>query len=90
MTTVNFLSKYAIYVGWDGSVFVKEYDYFCSQGGAHQSWGRNWKIVEASSIEEARVLAIKEPGARAGLYCGVCGHSKWEACAHIIADSGVR
>lgn len=37
-----------------GSVFVKEKDFFISQGGDKQDWGKDWKEVEAESIEDAR------------------------------------
>lgn len=37
-----------------GSVFVKTYDFFKSQGGFKESWGQAWKPVVATSIEDAR------------------------------------
>lgn len=42
-----------------GSVFVKEKDFFISQGGDTQEWGKTWKEVEADSIEHARELGCK-------------------------------
>jgi hypothetical protein len=74
--------KYAILVASSGSTFVKEYDFFVSQGGTTQDWGRNWKIVEADSIEGARVIAIGQHGARAGLYCATCGKDRWSCVGH--------
>lgn len=43
--------------GPSGSVFVKEYDFFASQGGLTLIWGINWKPVWADDIEEARKQA---------------------------------
>lgn len=37
------------------SVFVKEYDFFVSQGGLTQEWGKSWQQVYADSIEHARL-----------------------------------
>ena len=78
------MNKYAILVAASGSTFVKEYDFFVSQGGTTQEWGKNWKIVEAESIEAARLIAIQQPGARAGLYCGTCGKDRFDACEHVL------
>lgn len=39
-----------------GCVFVKEKDFFISQGGDKQAWGKSWVEVEANSIEHAREL----------------------------------
>lgn len=47
-----------------GSVFVKDRDYFVSQGGDHQDWGKNWFPVWAASIEDAREQGCKHPAAR--------------------------
>lgn len=38
-----------------GSVFVKEKDFFLSQRGDVEDWGKNWVEVEAESIEDARL-----------------------------------
>jgi len=62
------MAKFAILVGPSGSTFVKEYDFFVSQGGLTEKWGRNWKIIEADGMNHARMIAIHQPGARAGLY----------------------
>lgn len=40
-----------------GSVFVKEKDYFVSQGGLTEPWGRDWIEITANSIEDAREKA---------------------------------
>lgn len=40
-----------------GSSFVKEGDFFRSQGGLKDDWGTNWIPVRAESIETARRLA---------------------------------
>lgn len=43
------------YVHFNGAaVFVKEGEYFTSQGGKVQKWGEHWLKVQASSIGEAR------------------------------------
>ena len=39
------------------AVYVKEYDYFISQGGLEQEWGKKWKRLNADSIEDARKKA---------------------------------
>lgn len=36
------------------AVYVKEAEFFKSQGGLTQLWGKNWKLVEADSVEDAR------------------------------------
>jgi len=79
------MNKFAILVGPSGSTFVKDYDFFVEQGGLKDPWGRNWKIVEAPTSEAARVIAIAEPGARAGLFCSVCGKDRWAACEHVLS-----
>lgn len=78
------MKKFAILVGPSGSTFVKDYDFFVSQGGTTEGWGKNWKIVEALDMDAARVIAIQEPGARPGLFCRVCGKDKWAACEHVL------
>lgn len=56
---------YMILVGeLSGSVFVKTYDYFKSQGGFTAEWGTHWKPVVATSIEHARLIGCREPNAR--------------------------
>ena len=37
-----------------GSVFVKEIDFFESQGGFVERWGEKWVPVTATSVESAR------------------------------------
>ena len=67
------MEKFAIHIGLTGSTFVKGYDFFVSQGGLTEKWGKYWEIVEAESLQAARLIAINRPGARAGLYCKDCG-----------------
>lgn len=38
-------------------VYVKEADFFIRQGGAEEPWGRDWELVIAESIEDAREKA---------------------------------
>lgn len=42
-----------------GSVFVKTLDFFRSQGGFIDAWGRAWKPVVAESIEDARRIGCE-------------------------------
>jgi len=67
------MKKFAIHINCAGSTFVKDYDFFVGQGGLKEKWGKAWKIIEAEDIDQARVIAIQEPGAFAGLYCWRCG-----------------
>lgn len=45
--------SYAVLVQ-PSSIAVKEWDFFKSQGGTTQQWGRRWKRVMAKSIGDAR------------------------------------
>ncbi|MHB8107661.1 MAG: hypothetical protein ACYDH4_09600 [Candidatus Cryosericum sp.] len=47
-----------------GCVFVKALDFFLVQGGFREPWGRNWKFVVASSVEDARKRGCDLPGAK--------------------------
>lgn len=49
---------------FSGSVFVKTYEFFKSQGGFREEWGTHWKPVVATSIEHARFLGCREKAAR--------------------------
>jgi hypothetical protein len=40
-------------------VYAKEEAFFIEQGGLRESWGKDWRRVRASSIEEARVKGKK-------------------------------
>lgn len=55
---------YMVHVNSGGSVFVKELEFFRSQGGLEGRWGLNWTPVEATSIEDAREKGYQLPGAR--------------------------
>ncbi len=71
--------KFAINVNkFSGSSFVKFHDYFVSQGGETEEWGKHWKIVEAPDMQGARMIAIHQPHGRQdfGLFCGDCGLEK--------------
>jgi hypothetical protein len=51
-------SKPTHYVLGNGfSHFVKEADFFKSQGGLEMEWGKNWRPVVAESFEHARKIA---------------------------------
>lgn len=55
---------YMVLVGPTGAVFVKALDFFRSQGGLREDWGRNWVPVTATSIEDARQKGCALPGAK--------------------------
>lgn len=40
-------------------VYVKEKEFFRSQGGFTSVWGRRWVLVLAESIENAREIGIR-------------------------------
>lgn len=45
---------YMIHVNSGSVVFVKEFNFFCDQGGFKQQWGNDWIPIIATSIEDAR------------------------------------
>ncbi len=77
------MKKFAIHVNWAGATFVKDYAFFIFQGGLKEKWGKAWKIIVAEDIDAARVIAIKEPGAKAGLYCEICGKDTMKCKGHM-------
>jgi hypothetical protein len=38
------------------AVYVKGAEFFESQGGHDEPWGKNWQLIEADSIEHARTI----------------------------------
>lgn len=76
------MNKFAIHSG--GATFVKEYDFFVSQGGLTEKWGKSWKIIEAENMDQARMIVIQEPGAFAGLYCWRCGKDSVKCKGHDV------
>jgi hypothetical protein len=42
-----------------GALFVKTAEFFRSQGGLSEPWGRHWTPVNATSIGDARRQAAK-------------------------------
>ena len=46
------------------ALFVKEADFFESQGGLSSEWGKHWRPVVAGSIGDARRQAAKLFGVR--------------------------
>lgn len=40
--------------------FVKESDFFKSQGGLKEEWGKRWFPIMAETIEDARLYAVRE------------------------------
>jgi hypothetical protein len=50
----------------DWAVYVKEGDFFESQGGLKEDWGKDWQCVYADGIEHARLLGeLKRDGKKA-------------------------
>lgn len=47
-----------------GCVFVKVLDFFRSQGGFKDDWGKNWVPIVATGIEDAREKGCALPGAK--------------------------
>lgn len=48
------LSDYYVHTNCGGATFFKTAEFFASQGGLTQDWGKAWRLVQASSIEDAR------------------------------------
>lgn len=47
------MAKFAVLVEpW--ATYVKDWDFFVSEGGLKEKWGKRWIEVEAESIEDAR------------------------------------
>jgi len=44
------------------AVYVKEGEFFKSQGGLEEEWGMRWVPVMAGSIEEAHEMGVKMRG----------------------------
>lgn len=53
------MPRYMVLVPASGSPFVKEREFFEEQGGFRNDWGKNWRPLDAESIEDARVKAAK-------------------------------
>jgi hypothetical protein len=47
-------NNYMIHRNEGNAVFVKETEFFVSQGGLVQEWGRRWRPIVAESFEDAR------------------------------------
>lgn len=57
------LEKFAISTNGHGSaVYVKEWQFFVEQGGLREPWGKNWLLIEAESIDDARKRGKKLMG----------------------------
>lgn len=50
------LRVYFVHRNAGHAVFVKEGVFFVRQGGGNEPWGRNWRPVVATSIEDARAV----------------------------------
>lgn len=49
---------------FSGCVFVKTHEFFRSQGGFTEEWGKSWVPLMATSIEDAREKGCALPGAK--------------------------
>lgn len=47
------MRKFAVLVKPFG-VYVKEWEFFVKQGGLNDGWGKAWRPIKATSIEDAR------------------------------------
>jgi len=50
---------YMVHCNAAGSVFVKELEFYRSQGGFKERWGDAWRPVIATSVEDAREKGCK-------------------------------
>lgn len=50
------MQNFYIVMNSGNAVFVKTEEFFKSQGGLTQKWGKSWKKVKALSIEHAREI----------------------------------
>jgi hypothetical protein len=55
---------YMVHVGPSGSVFVKELEFYRSQGGFKEEWGKAWVPIVATSLDDAREKGCELPNAR--------------------------
>jgi hypothetical protein len=44
------------------TVYVKEGEFFRSQGGLTEDWGKHWTGIQASSLDDARLKAHASEG----------------------------
>ena len=52
------MKKYAVLIQPWG-VGVKEWWYYVEQGGLRQKWGKHWRGIFATSIEDARIRGFR-------------------------------
>lgn len=48
---------YYVHKNSGGAWFVKEGEFFKSQGGIVEEWGKNWSPIRATSVAHARLIA---------------------------------
>jgi hypothetical protein len=48
------LRPYYVLISEAGYAYVKDADFFKAQGGLTEPWGKNWKLVDAYSFEDAK------------------------------------
>lgn len=53
------MKTYYVHKNAGEKIFVKEEEFFISQGGLTAKWGRAWRKVQAESIEDARLVGEK-------------------------------
>jgi len=60
LTKPKLAVHYVLVESW--AVYVKEGEFFKSQGGLEEEWGTRWVPIMARSIEEAREMGVKMRG----------------------------
>lgn len=43
----------------DHGIGTKDGDFFIEQGGLEQDWGKNWELIQAKDLDDARQVAIR-------------------------------
>lgn len=52
------MRKFAVLIQpW--AVYVKDWDFYVSQGGLHKPWGKQWRPIMARDIESARRKGLR-------------------------------
>lgn len=50
------MKDFYYHINRSGAVFVKDGDFFISQGGLEKDWGKHWKKIKAESLDQAREI----------------------------------
>jgi len=57
MTRSNERGIYFLLIN-EAGVYTKEGDFFVSQGGLKDEWGKSWEVTVATSLDDARQTGI--------------------------------